>query len=224
MSTVRRGRGMTLIEVLVSVALLAMLGIGMLSVFRTAQRSYHTVIRVDEASSQTVTAQRFLRAGLESSYPYRTGPFAHNGEHGLEGTADTLEFSSPAQLAAGADGYRRFKVLTAARADGLKDLRVESQLDRNTPAQPPTGDRSTRATETLLSRVAEVEWGYLDASGTGRWTTQWNEQELPSLVRLRIAFPPRDPRSWPDLVIAPRVTDSASCEFDVIAQTCRGQR
>jgi hypothetical protein len=36
-----------------------------------------------------------------------------------------------------------------------------------------------------------------------------------------MTFAANDPRTWPDLVMSPRITDDANCEFDVVAQRCR---
>ena len=56
------------------------------------------------------------------------------------------------------------------------------------------------ATE-LLHDVARVEISFWrPASG---WVSVWHYAGLPALVRIRLAFPPGDPRHWPDLVAAP---------------------
>ena len=70
-----------------------------------------------------------------------------------------------------------------------------------------------------------MKWAYMggDQDTQSAWLNQWRGRAaLPLLVRLQISFASGDPRSWPDLVMSPRITDDANCAFDVIAQRCRG--
>jgi general secretion pathway protein J len=56
-------------------------------------------------------------------------------------------------------------------------------------------------TTELLSGVAQMELSYWrPARG---WVTDWRFDDPPALVRVRLVFPPGDPRRWPDIVAAP---------------------
>lgn len=69
-----------------------------------------------------------------------------------------------------------------------------------------------------------MQWAYLATAREAEpaWTEQWRgHAELPRLVRLRVSFASDDPRTWPELVMSPRITDDANCAFDVVAQRCR---
>jgi general secretion pathway protein J len=73
---------------------------------------------------------------------------------------------------------------------------------------------------TLLRNVRSLAIAYLDASGV------WQPSAtgvLPRLIRVRIAFPPDDPRSWPDLFVAPRISGGADCTYDGRLKSCRGE-
>jgi general secretion pathway protein J len=216
MTPPRRARGMTLIEVLVALTLLSLLSAGLISSFRIGQRTYERVTRLDR-SWDVVIAQRFLREVLENAYPFE--PDARRVGVGLSGTMDRLSLTAPMRASESA-GYRRYSFTFIPRAGGREgDLQATSAVDRNGEVvESPTPP------ETLLARVRKIEWSYLPAGAspsTGVWRTDWAERRPPALVRLRVFFPEGDARRWPDLIVAPRVTDDANCQFDVVAQACR---
>jgi general secretion pathway protein J len=200
---------MTLVEVLVALSLLAMLSAGLVSSFRVGQRTYAGVVQMDHMYWDVVVTQRFLREALEGAYPFE--PDAQHRNHGLEGTADTLSVTAPMSLADGSAGYRRYSFSFLSH-----DLVGVSEVDRN--GGTASGNA---ATETLIPRVEKVEWSYFSSTDDIGWRSDWTQRRPPALVRLRVTFPPGDRRRWPDLVVAPRITDDANCEFDVVAQACR---
>jgi general secretion pathway protein J len=214
----RRSKGMTLIEVLVALAVLSLLSAGMIASFRIGHRTYDRILKADRTYWDVVVAQRFLRTVLESTYPFETGT-GNTRTAGLEGTADHIELTAPGSQASDATGFRRFSFVLVRRGDGYEDLVSTSQLDRNGTARAGVEPREPSA-EVLISRVKGIEWDYLDPSSS-TWRSSWSERRPPSLVRLRVEFPPGDSRRWPELIVAPRVTDDANCSFDVVAQACR---
>jgi len=87
---------------------------------------------------------------------------------------------------------------------GRRSLVVRESVDRD------GGGASNPHTEVLVENVLRIEWSYFDTPchTPGEWRGEWHQRhQLPSLVRLRVAFPPDDRRQWPDLITAPRVTD-----------------
>jgi general secretion pathway protein J len=62
----------------------------------------------------------------------------------------------------------------------------------------------------LVDRLATAEFMYFGTSGQEtqpRWREIWQgNPKLPLLVRVRITFPPGDPRRWPEMIIAPAIT------------------
>jgi general secretion pathway protein J len=213
-------RGMTLIEVLVSLAALSLLAVGMIAAFRIAHRTYERVNRVERAYWDVAVAQRFLRDTLESAYPFEPPVSAGVATTGLAGTSDRIDVTSVGRLASSSTGHRRYSVFVKRREDGYGDVVATSVLDRNgapaaTAPMPPSSE------ETLIARVQDVEWAYLGGAGDDIWHGTWSSQRLPALVRLRVQFPAGDSRRWPDLIVAPRVTDDANCSFDVVSQACR---
>lgn len=218
----RMCRGMTLIEVLVALALLALLALGMFSTFHVGQRSYQQVARIDAALSDIVATQRFLRHVLESAYPFEVSSGAQQRVYGFEGERNRLAFTALMPLSAGSSGHYRYELALAAAANGSRNLIVRARLDRNglaprggVPQQPGIGE------EVLIERVAGIELDYLNPVDS-QWVSSWQRTRTsPALVRVRVLFAQDDPRRWPELVIAPRVTDDANCNFDTVAQACR---
>jgi general secretion pathway protein J len=167
-------------------------------------------------------SQQFLRRLLESAYPAdpRTG---HEGiQYGLEGYDDHLMVTAPAARGIGSRGYYRYEVALRASPDGLASWVVTSHLDDGGPSYGAAG------LDTLLTGVKGVQWSYLEpqeasqGSHEAKWVNEWlGRVKPPLLVRVRVVFPPGDVRRWPDLLIAPMITDSSSCVFDEIGQRCR---
>jgi prepilin-type N-terminal cleavage/methylation domain-containing protein len=215
--TQRRGSaGFTLIEMLVALTLLALLATGIVTTFRLGQRTYGQLVENRRGDLEVVTAQRFLRQALESAYPFALG--AGQTRFGLEGAPDRVEVTAMSPQAV-ALGHYRYALFLRPREDRGFDLVVRSDVDRH-------GFANERAAgeEVLIERVASVRWSYLGAARGARrpeWQTRWEQRKVPALIRLEVAFPEGDSRTWPELLVATRVTDDAQCEFDVVAQACR---
>jgi general secretion pathway protein J len=215
---VKRGaRGMTLIEVLVSLAALSLLAAGTIVSFRVAHRTYERVDRLERSYWDVTVAQRFLRDTLESAYPFEPGPVG--AATGLAGTTGRLDVTAFGKLASSTTGHRRYSIFVKPRADGYGDVVASSALDRNGILADAQGPLPLE--ETLIPRVRAVEWAYYGGTQDDAWHGTWSAQRLPLLVRFKVEFPPGDTRRWPDFVVSPRITDDANCSFDVVAQSCR---
>jgi len=228
----RRGasaRGMTLIEALVALALMAILSVGLLTTFRVGGRAYAQVSRLDASARDTVSVQQFLRRALESAYPLHPHPGRLTTEYGLEGSEQTLSFLAPMPESSGSAGHYRYELVLESAGTDSKNLVVRWSPARTGSGADPT---DTQHSEVLLERIDSLEWSYLETldptSGlpvSPRWLPIWGGTSgLPMLVRLKVRFRPGDARSWPEFVVAPRVTDDAGCAFDPISQVCRDDR
>lgn len=228
----RTDRGMTLVEVMVSLALLALLSAGIVTSFRLGERGYRQLTRTVTADRDLVTTQTFLRQVLESAYPFRPAPNARGAAFGLEGNETSLAVTAPMPRGEGGSGYYRYAFVVETTSGESKNLVVHWSLDRNgDPATANTLIDGASHSEILIEGVQSIEWGYLEpaqsqggasALGEPRWRSSWTEsRKLPALVRLRVTFAPNDARHWPELFVAPRVTDDANCQFDVVSQACR---
>jgi general secretion pathway protein J len=219
--------GMTLLELLVALLLLSVLSVGILTALRTGHRAYTTVLRSARGIADVAITQRLLRRLIESSYPFAAKGAKNAAHFGLEGARQSLVFTAPMSQASGEQGFFRYELFLAPRTDGAFNLMIRYGLDRDGKGVGVAAAAKAAEQEVLLERVRDLKCDYLmpptqDSAGTlPRWVDSWQEAALPLLVRLTVDFDAADSRKWPDLVVAPRLTESAQCVFDVISGTCR---
>ncbi|MEI9984491.1 MAG: hypothetical protein WDN69_15565 [Aliidongia sp.] len=79
----------------------------------------------------------------------------------------------------------------------------------------------------LVAGLARASFAYFGADQPGAepsWHDSWSERlSLPSMVRISGAFPPGDPRHWPELVIAPQIAVDEGCVLDLLSHRCQGR-
>lgn len=226
-SKVRKSNaGMTLIEVLVALAIFSLLAAVLLLSYRIAERSYQTVMRLNQGSWRVVATQRLLRRVLSSAYPVESTPDATS--NGIDGTARTLSATGPMPIATSEMGFYRYRFVLQRRSDGYFNFVVQTAIDsggrRHSP-RPKPGPVLHQSV--LLARIAGAHWSYLAAenshaysSSQESWVNSWHDSNLPLLIRLHISFPPGDARIWPLFIVHPRITNDAQCQFNAIAQIC----
>lgn len=209
----KRHTGFTLIEMTVALALLGFIAVLVFESLRFGQRSYESATRWGAASWQVFATQRLLRNLIETAYPQQPDSAGVSAEYALQGEAQRVSLIAPAPFAMGGAGLYRYEISLRPDGAGSNDLVVRWRAEST--------DESVHAgaEETLLGRVAEIQVSYQNGSD---WVAHWRESALPRLVRLQVTFAPGDSRRWPDLVVAPRITDDANCSFDVVARRCRG--
>jgi general secretion pathway protein J len=224
----RMQRGFTLIEMMVALAVVSLMSIAMLQAYRFSQRALAQTTRVDAAARDIADAQRVLRRLIEQAYPFEVSQAtaATAAPRGLTGNASHLEMSAPAPAMDGAVGFYRYTLSLAGTAEAGR-FEVSWTLDRNgaTEAAPAA---ATARTEPLLEGVRSISIAYLELVELGNgqiepnWRDEWiDKRAMPALVRIRVSFAPGDPRHWPELVVAPRISADANCVFDVVSQMCR---
>lgn len=196
-------------------ALLGLISVLMFESLRLGQRSYETATRKGAQSWQVFAAHRLLRNLIEAAYPQQPGDSMPLLEPGLQGDAQQMFVTAPAPMATGGAGLYRYEITLRTNAAGNKDLVIRWHAQMSGVAE----SAAPNAEEVLVERVAGLQLSYQNATA---WTERWTERELPRLVRMHVTFAPGDARKWPDMIAAPRITDDAKCEFDVVAQRCRG--
>jgi general secretion pathway protein J len=196
-------RGFTLLEMTAVLMLTALISVVIIEALRFGGRAHARVVKVDTASWDIFRTQRFLREAIESTYPFEPDRAAGKA-YGLQGTADRLQFSAPAR--SGVGGLNRYEVLITADSEGSerRNLVVRWHVDRHDDASAGLNE------EVLLEDVARVQWSYAVGACAAplEWQHTWmGRRELPALVRARLTFPADDSRQWPELIVAPRITD-----------------
>ncbi|SFH07520.1 PulJ/GspJ family protein [Methylobacterium gossipiicola] len=184
--------GFTLVEMLIGLALTALIGV-MLSQALSMTGSIAGVSArlTDDEAVQTV--RDHLRRALSDVAGRRPDgtlpPFL--------GTADGVSAILPAN--------RDVERAAEQRLD-LRAVPGEAGLDLVESRRPVRGgDADDPVPERLLGRLVAVELRYFGSPApklAPQWLADWSRRDAhPALVKLRLTFPPSDRRRWPPLVI-----------------------
>jgi len=190
---VRQGEhGFTLVELLVSLALLALMSIYAVSALGT----FHTLSSVETRVSRQMEVAAVARHMRQTIADMRASFFrSPNGQTQVlfSGTPSSLEF----QTVLSPDlQYGGLHVLRYLRADDGTFTLQEPRAFLN----PEAGTRVT-----LLQKTASLTYYYLGTDIPGEapaWHDQWTPSDrLPLAIRVNITFPDSDSRSWRTLTI-----------------------
>lgn len=216
---VSRGEsGFTLIEMLVTLALLGMAALLLLQGLATAGIIAQRERGQASGLAATIASQRVLRASIERLRPVRR---ADSGMPIIEfrGTAGVITYVGPPLERDAPDVLQRFRLTRTASGDLV--LYSASILKENIDRSGT--DLVGWLPNMILHGVRDLEVSYLGAGPNGgqrgwqdRW---WDRPTPPDLIRIRVAFQDRY-RTWPDLFIRPRATMRAGCRVDVLTGRC----
>ncbi len=207
--------GFTLIELLVSLSVMALLTIALGVALQFGLTSWRTTQASIEALDDLTQTREFLRAELASVYPYFTSDGLATARLDFTGTPTSLAFigSSPKALSIAG----RARVSLEVRSDGAsQDLVVA--------AKPELAVFGT-APEPVLSRLVALSFAYYGALNRAdpAWHERWDDEtRLPDLIRIRAAF--ADGRTWPELIVAPKIAADVGCRLDPLTHDCRGRQ
>jgi general secretion pathway protein J len=204
---------------LVAIGLLSLLSVILLGSLRFGLWAWERGAAHGNRIDHIALVQNFLRRAIEDAYPFFLTGAATHGHVEFEGTANSLRLLSSTAHALGKGGRSRWS-LAVSRDHKRVDLLIIA-----TPEL--AGDLSRTARKILLPNVQAVELSYFGKARSERepvWRQQWTRQaQLPQLVRIRVSFPPGDTRTWPELVIAPRIGADVGCVYDPLTRQCRGR-
>jgi general secretion pathway protein J len=185
-----RRDGFTLLELLVAVAVFGLLLAGLTQGTQYVLRARQSQMHILGRSEDLDTVDRVLRqmiAVMDPGDSLTPPPFA--------GSRDKVEFVTVLPDAAAGLPVRR--VEAGLLVDSLHRLvlrwRPWIHAVRLRPAPSPV------ETE-LLRGVQGLEFAFWHPRGG--WVGSWRNEDLPALIRIRVLFPPGDPRHWPDIVAA----------------------
>jgi len=217
----RDNRGFTLVELLVSLAVLGMAAGLLMSGVASGQGLWHRAETRAADGEAVAAAQMVLRNRIEHLVPVPSfdgsAPFAD-----VRGTVDSLSFYAPPADADRPGNLQRYRL--QRDEDGTLTLYAVDSQSSTIEINAPTvkGWRAIR----LLDGVAGMELGYFGAAppdGARRWRNRWQERpQPPELVRIRLVFDPADRRIWPDLIVRPVASSNAACTVDSFTGRCRG--
>lgn len=212
----RATAGFSLIELLVAFTILGLLFALLQDGFLLGHRVWERAnLRAATRIEPVEGVQQYLRERISRAYPaWRpvAGP-----EIDFVGEPQRLVFE-----AAPPDALR-----PATRQRHILSLNGQGALEI---AWRPNTDRSLAGPyrrAVLVEGVNDLRISYFGPTGfdrVPRWRENWRAQiRPPQAVRIQLAFAPGDPRVWPDLVVAPRMSVDATCIFESTTRTCRGR-
>jgi len=216
-----RCAGFTLIELLIALAVLGLMATLAFDGLRFALKAWGRSMDSSAAIHDVSVAQRFIRTRVEALRPFYPVAGFTSTAAAVVGDEKSLSFSSFLTSGVGASGHYRFTLDTTSTSRG-SDLRVSWRLERHDNLGSIA--HNSVSEEALIEGIANVSFEYLaaDTAGNKVWLQHWRHRtDIPQLVRVRLTFPAGDPRSWPELIVAPRITADANCAFDVVSQQCR---
>lgn len=198
--------GVGLTELLVSLALLALISLLILQGVGTGRHLWRGVSARAETAEAIQSAQALLRERLEQIYP-ATRYDAQQPYPDFEGAPATLAFLAPPSDSLGHGALRRYLL----RVDANGDLLLSSTSDLWGLYPEDNGIRPTG--EVLLHGVRGLSFAYFDGGlGKGVWRTTWHQRSvLPGLIRLQVAFPQGDTRWWPTFMVHAATTIDSEC-------------
>jgi general secretion pathway protein J len=208
----RRDDGFTLVEMLVSLALLGMAAMMMATGFSSGQRIWMSQERRAAAGQSVEAAQSLIRDRIERLHPatlFETGAAYAD----IDGDADHVDFIALPSDAERPAPMRRYRLSLGDRG----------QLMLSSP-DPAAGEPRSQP---VLGGVREMQISYFGPASDGgspAWQEDWSRRETPpELVRVRLSFAPGDPRSWPELIIRPAASVDTLCTIMAETGRCRGR-
>jgi len=206
--------GFTLVEMLVSLALLAIAAVLIGRSFALDRAALWRVQARVSAGERVEAAQNTIRSRLEhlfaeASYEGASPAIA------MDGAPDRLTF-----LALGNDPRTPIRRYQLALSPG-GDLTLATG-DKAAAALPPPGEDAI-----LLPKVDRLQidyYGPAGATGASAWVSRWTGQAAPPrLFRIRLGLPSGDRRVWPELIVRPAVSVDSGCVIDPDTGACRGR-
>ncbi|OOG54100.1 general secretion pathway protein GspJ [Rhodanobacter sp. B05] len=199
----KRAAGFTLLEVLATLVLLALLLVGVYSGIASASHSVRSGTAVIGRIDQMRSAQQFLRRELAQSVTAPIGRTDRGEPIYFEGSAHEMRYVAPLPGYLGMLGPQLQQLQLVD--DGHGGQRLELRL----ALLPPDGQSPQPLGEpqVLFDHIKDGSFSYRGIDGQGApvpWSPAWADgRMLPLLVRIELQSQGRD--SWPRLDVPLRV-------------------
>jgi general secretion pathway protein J len=213
------GAGFTLLELLIALTLMSLLTVVILGALGTGARVWEHASVEQQVVEETVVARKFLRRWLEQAYPLVDRSEPLRPIVAFQGTKERLDLVAPVPGGIMPGGLAYYSIVVqrnGARSDLLVTMRHE-RADENVVAH---------SASVLIEDISDMSVAYFGVQRSTepeQWHDVWTEAtSLPALVRISIAFPTGDKRTWTELDVAPKIRVPADCEYNQLTKSCRG--
>ena len=196
----RRSRGFTLLEILLALALLALVMLGVWGAMASATRIAHSADAVMARSESMRTVQQFLRRYVSAA---QLQPYLAEGDaraRMFEGDATSMRYVAPLPMQSGHAGLYVQTIRLTRNASGGASLELVYQ-----PYSDDTPQAGDAVTHLLLADLQGGQFQYLAAAAFDKpaaWRDDWQAANgLPLAVRIHLdpAWGVRVP--FPEMVI-----------------------
>jgi general secretion pathway protein J len=214
-------RGFTLLELMIAMALLALLSSLLYGSLSMSAASWNRGEARAEQSADMRLAFQFLRQSLTAQHPLRMHKVVEQPLY-FQGAHDSLAYAAVIPGRAGGGIY--YFRLALADSDNGKSLVLSRVIPDPTALELPSFDH---ADFSLLARdVAELRVSYFgrdpnaDVSMAPTWRDKWDDKfVLPLMIRIDVV--PKSGAPWPSLLVEPRLAPEVGCRaWDMNRNRC----
>jgi Prokaryotic N-terminal methylation motif len=190
--------GLTLIELLVALALTALIMAAMPTALRLANRALGTVDSLDRDDAESAALDLVSRNLTQTLAIYERG---RDGRLQVlfRGETNALTFVAPATLGP-AGGVFRFELTTVEVTTGKPGVDVMLAWTLYRPPAAENVPRPERRERVLIANAAEFSLNYFGSQRTDtepEWSTSWPATDtIPDLVEIRLAVPRSGGSAW----------------------------
>lgn len=211
MQDVRNDEGYTLLELLVALAIMAMISVPLAQSMSFGLRVWGQLHSDVSENEKVLLARRQISEWLSGSYAADPLRLQTGVSYPFSGTAGTVIFLAPISPDPRSDSILRVKLELTAEGEMVASI---------APDHMQTEEEDARSTQ-LLSGVKSIEFSFLrDQSPGGVWISAWQDQvSPPNAVRLKLEFNDSS-QIWPELIVPLGVDEWAHCSFDVVTKSC----
>jgi len=215
----RHPNGFTLVELLVSIAILSLTATLLLSGVTTASVLARDTGRDAHALDEVAAAQTILRNRISLLRPVKRLDLSQPLMD-VSGNERVFEFYSVPASGSREGGVHKYRLMLTSPGD-LVLYHMPELTDRVDPrALSVVGWKPI----TLVDGASTLSISYFGATPADpqrKWRSFWRDNAAaPELVRVRVGFAASDPRAWPELVVRPGPTVDLGCDPETGAKSC----